>query len=61
MKVSQSSGSNPPANRAPQASKPEVLAYETAQDQMTLYGEDGQPMAGSARLKSGGDSFFKNL
>lgn len=61
MKISQSSGSNPPANRAPQASKKDVLAYETAQDQTTLYGEDGQQLAGSDKPKKGGDGFFKSL
>ena len=60
MKIQQSNGSNPPANRAPQASKPDVLAYETAQDKVILFGEDGQQMAGSDKPK-GGDSFFKNL
>jgi len=60
MKISQA-GSNPPPSRAPQASKPEVLAYETAQDQVTLYGSDGQQVAGSDKPKGSHDGFFKNL
>lgn len=61
MKISQASGSTTPANRPPQTSKPDVLAYETSQDQVTLYGEDGQQMAGSDKPKGRGDNFFKNL
>ncbi|MBX3169630.1 MAG: RUS1 family protein [Candidatus Eremiobacteraeota bacterium] len=61
MKITQSSGSSTPANRAPQASQPDVLAYETSQDQVILYGGDGRPMPGSDKLKSKGDSFMRNL
>ncbi len=61
MKITQASGSNTPAQRAPQASKPDVLAYETAQDQVILYGENGQQMAGSEQIKTKGDSFMKTL
>lgn len=61
MKITQAGSSGTPANRPPQASKQDVLAYETSQDQVTLYGEDGQQMTGSSKPKGGGDGFFKNL
>lgn len=61
MKITRSNGPQTPAHRAPQASKKDVLAYETAQDQVTLYGADGQPLPGSVGDKKSGDNFMKNL
>lgn len=60
MKITQTSGAVPTPNRPPEASKPDVLAYETSQDQVTLYGEDGRTMSGpgTSEHKAG---FFKNL
>lgn len=59
MKLSQVQSSPPPA-RPPEAPAPEVLAYEQTQDQVVLYGEDGQRLSGPDVEKSRA-GFLKNL
>lgn len=61
MKITQSPTPGPVARSTPEATPPEVLAYESTQDQVTLYGEDGKPLAGSEVKQRGGDGFVKKL
>jgi hypothetical protein len=43
------------------ATQPEVLAYETSQEQVTLYGEDGRTLAGPGTAEGKPNGFVKNL
>ncbi|MBT9586315.1 RUS1 family protein [bacterium] len=61
MKVKPSNSSAPPPGRPVEATKTEVLAYETSQDQVTLYGEDGQALSGPGASDAQKNGFIKNL
>jgi hypothetical protein len=62
VKIS-SSPSTPPsqAPKPVEATPAEVLACETTQDQVTLYGEDGKVLPGSEEARKTGDSWAKTL